>query len=235
MNTSVRQETSKENQSCEHCGRTFIRESTLLKHLCEQKRRWLDKDRLSNRIGYNSWKNYYNTHHPNKKNTTYKDFINSSYYGAFLKFGIYCSDINAINPGAYAEYLLKQRTPIDNWASDKSYTGYLIDYLKTEDSLDAVTRTLDALIKLSKDENIQLCDVFKFVNSNKLCYLITMGKLSPWVLYQSSTGVEFLSKLNQNQTNLVFEYIDPEKWNIKFKRENEKVIYIKEILNKIPL
>ena len=37
---------------CEFCNRKFVREKTLLTHICETKNRWLDKDKISNRSGF---------------------------------------------------------------------------------------------------------------------------------------------------------------------------------------
>ena len=235
MNMIVKQESNIEQRKCDHCNRVFVRESTLLKHICEQKRRWLDKDKLSNRIAYSAWKQYYQQHHPNKRSLEYKDFITNSFYSAFTKFGIYCAEIHAINPGAYAIYLVKNKISIDNWASDRNYTKYLIEYMRLENHLDAVKRSLECLVDIANDENIQLSDVFKFINGNKLCYMLASGKISPWVLYHSKTGVEFLSKLDQSQVSLVMDYIDPEKWNIKFKRDAENVSEVKALLQSIPL
>lgn len=220
---------------CDHCNREFVRPSTLLKHICEQKRRYLDRDRPSNRMGYLAWKQYYQLHHPNKKNLEYNHFMNSSYYSAFVKFGTYCSDIKAINSNAFALYLVKNRIPIDNWASDVSYTKYLIEYLKYENCMDAVKRSIENLLDIANDQNVNLSDVFRYINSNKICHMIATGKVSPWVVYQSSTGKDFLSKLDTTQTTMIFEYIDPERWNIKFKREPENVDEVKILLKSIPL
>lgn len=220
---------------CEHCNREFVRPSTFLKHICEQKRRYLDRDRPSNRMGYIAWKQYYQQHHPNKKGVAYTDFMNSSYYTAFVKFGTYCTDIKAINSSAFAIYLVKNRIPIDNWASDSSYTKYLVEYLKYESCMDATQRSIENLLNVANDENINLSDVFKYVNSNKICHMITNGHISPWVVYQSSSGKDFLSKLDYSQTNLIFEYINPERWNIKFKREPENVNEVCKLLKNIPL
>lgn len=220
---------------CDHCNRQFVRPSTFLKHMCEQKRRYLDRDRPSNRIGYLAWKQYYQQHHPNKKKLDYSDFMNSSYYSAFVKFGSYCYAVKAINSNAFSLYLVKNRIPIDNWASDRSYTKYLVEYLKYENCMDAVKRSIENLLDIANDQNVNLSDVFRYVNSNKICHLITTGKISPWVVYQSNTGKDFLSKLDTSQTTMIFEYIDPERWNIKFKRESENVDEVKILLKSIPL
>lgn len=224
-----------QGNSCEHCGRVFIRETTLFKHLCEQKRRWLDRDRPANRIGYNAWKYYFNTQHPNKKKTEYKDFINNNYYTAFIKFGGYCADISAINTAAYVDWLVKNRIALDSWATDSVYTKYLVEYLRSEDCMDAVRRTIANLLDISSSENIRIEDVFRYTNTNRICHLITAGRISPWVLYHSKSGIQFLDKLDNSQANLVFEYIDPQRWSIKFMREVENVAQVKALMDTIKL
>lgn len=220
---------------CEHCLRGFSRESSFFKHICEQKRRWLDREKPGNRIGYLAWKNYFNRHHPGKKNTEYSDFYRSNYYTAFVKFGNYCVGVNAINPGAYSTWLVANKVPIDNWSTDSQYTPYLVEYLRTEDHLDAVRRTLDVLLDQCSGEGLRIEDVFKYLNTNKILQLITAGRVSPWVLYQCNSGIEWLAKLDRDQTALIFDYINPERWNIKFRREQEAVATVKNLLKELGL
>ena len=75
-----------ENQ-CEFCKKVFKRESSIVNHTCEGKRRWLDKDLQSNRIGFQTWLVFYEKNTMAKKPRTYNDFIKSPYYLAFVKFG----------------------------------------------------------------------------------------------------------------------------------------------------
>ena len=44
---------------CEFCNREFVRERTLLSHICEQKQRWLNRDIKGNRLGFQSWLQFY--------------------------------------------------------------------------------------------------------------------------------------------------------------------------------
>jgi len=119
------------NFGCEFCNRTFVRESTMLKHICEYKHRWLERDRRGNQIGFQSFVQFYKKHSTAKKEKTYEEFIKSAYYTAFVKFGNYCLEINALNVPRLVEYYLKENIKIDNWTSDLNYNSYLIDYLKT--------------------------------------------------------------------------------------------------------
>jgi hypothetical protein len=232
MKEKVETEQSEEYR-CEHCKRNFVKPGNLLKHLCEQKRRWQDKDKPASRIAYEAWLKFYKTIQPFKKKKEYIDFISSAYYVGFVKFGLYCVEASVVDPLGYVNQLLKENTPLDNWNSDKVYTKYLILHLRSEDGMLAVKRSVDNMLTLSENENLQLRDVFKYVNINKLCYHIVNGKISPWMVYQSKTGVEFLSRLNDDQRNLIYPYIDPERWNIKFKRDNEETKMINSVIAQI--
>ena len=221
--------------TCEHCNRTFVRNSTLLKHLCEQKRRWQDRERPGNRIGFHAWIEFYATCQPSKKKRDLTAFISSPYYSAFVKFGNYCCDINVVNTSEYVKYLLKSNISIDNWASDQVYSRYLIDYLKTEDAFDAIKRSVQTLLTIANEENIQLRDVLRYYHKNRLCHKITTGHISPWLLYFSDSGNEFLNSINVDQRTLIWEYIDTERWNIKFKRNADVVSEVKTLLERAGL
>lgn len=216
--------------SCEFCNRSFVRESTLMKHLCEYKHRWMNKDAHGNRIGFQAWMWFYTKNSPNTKKRTYTDFIKSSYYTAFVKFGNYCVDVNAINISRYVDWLLKNQISIDSWNTDISYTKFIISHLKDEDPLDAIARSIETTIGLAETEKIQTKDCLRYGNKNRVCYAITAGKISPWMLYQSESGKEFLDKLDESQVKLIIDYIQPEQWAIKFKRDENIVPQVQELL-----
>jgi hypothetical protein len=220
-----------EKHSCEFCNREFIRESTMMKHICENKRRWQDKDQQGNRIGFQCWLQFYVKNTATKKQRTYLDFIKSSYYLVFVKFGHYCVSINALNIMRYADWLMKNKIKIDSWCSDTNYNKFLIEYLKDEDPLDAIARSIETTIELAKVENVQSMDCLRYCNRNKICYAITNGKISPWMLYQSVSGVNFLEGLDVTQQKMILDYINPEQWAVKFKRDGSKVSEVKELLN----
>jgi hypothetical protein len=202
----------------------------MIKHLCENKRRWQDKDQPGNRIGFQSWLNFYTKNTGTKKKKTYTDFTKSAYYIAFVKFGHYCVDLKCINVTRYADWLLKNQIKIDSWCSDKNYTSFLIEYLRTEDHMDAIARSIETTIDLSKDAGIATKDCLRYANKNRIAYAITTGKISPWMLYQSESGVKFLEELDESQQKMIIDYINPEQWAIKFRRNTELVTQAKELL-----
>lgn len=225
----MKENTETTDLRCDFCNHVFVRETSLVKHLCEKKRRWQEKDNKANVIAFNSWHRFYEKN-TNKKKNTYKDFINSSYYSAFVKFGSYCVSVNCININRYVDYLLDNKISIDHWNKDKHYTNYLIDLLKSEDAYDAVKRSVETLLDLAAHFDIPHKDVLRYGNKNKICYEITKAKISPWVLYQSASGQEFLGNLDTTQEKMIFDYINPEYWAIKFKKDTKLVMDIKKLL-----
>lgn len=230
-NTKETEETNKKHR-CEFCNAEFVRESTLMTHLCENKRRWMNKDLQGNRIAYQAWTEFYKKNTTNKKKKTYEDFIKSAYYTAFVKFGNYCVDISAINVSRFADWLVKNQIRIDTWTQDSNYTKYLIEYLKTEDPLDAIARSIETTIQLAEKETIQSKDYLRYGNKNKICHAITTGRISPWMIFQSHSGVEFMESLDPTQVKMVIDYIDPEQWALKFHRQSENVRTVNELLKK---
>lgn len=232
LSTKKTEETNKTAKfSCEFCKREFVRESTVLKHICEYKHRWLEKDRQGNRIGYQAFIQFYKKNSAAKKERTYEEFIKSAYYIAFVKFGSYCAEINAISVPRFLDWLVKNQIKIDTWTSDSVYTNFLIEFLRTEDSMDAIARSVKTILELADREHVQGKDYFRYGNKNNICYAVTTGKISPWILYHSESGKKFLDTLDETQIKMVIEYINPELWAIKFKRNPDQVTEVKKLLD----
>jgi hypothetical protein len=216
---------------CDFCKATFLREKTTLSHICEGKHRWLERDRQGNRIGFQAWLQFYKKNMAGNKNRTYEEFIKNAYYTAFAKFGLYCVGVNCINVGRFSDWLLKNQIKIDNWCQDSNYTKFLCEYIRSEDPVDAITRSIKTTMLNAEEEHIQSRDYLRYGNTNKICLDVTRGKISPWMLYQSDSGVACLSSMRSDQQGMIIDYINPELWKIKFNREPENVKQVKELLN----
>jgi mono/diheme cytochrome c family protein len=96
--------------------------------------------------------------------------------------------------------------------------------------MDAIARSLETLINMSPTEKISTKDILRYGNRNRICYAITTGKISPWMLYQSESGKQFLDELDETQVKMIVDYINPELWAVKFKRNPEVVKQVKELL-----
>ena len=61
-------------------------------------------------------------------------------------------------------------------------------------------------------------------------YAITTGRLSPWVIYNSESGQQFLADANEEQLAMIWPYINADVWHKKFSDYPADHEYAKEIL-----
>jgi hypothetical protein len=217
---------------CEYCKKTFARENSIEVHMCEPKRRRLNRDDPGVRIGFQAYIKFYEQAQGSARLKTYEDFCDSSYYLAFVKFGRYCVGARTVNPGQFMNWLLKNQKKIDRWASDQLYTEYLIWYLTVEAIDDALTRAMEYAIDWAEKNNYPSQDCVRYGNANATCYAITTGRLSPWVIYNSESGQKFLAEANEEQIAMIWSYINVDVWNKKFADYPADQEYVKDILNK---
>jgi hypothetical protein len=70
----------------------------------------------------------------------------------------------------------------------------------------------------------------RYGNTNVLCYAITAGRISPWVIYNSESGQKFLGELDATQISMIWPYIDSEAWQKRFHDRPQDQAYAKNIL-----
>lgn len=215
---------------CTFCNKEFVRETSLETHMCEPRRRYREQGESGVRLGFQAYVKFYESAQRSGKIKTFDDFATSAYYKAFVKFGRYCVETKAIAPGRFMDWLLKNNKKIDNWCSDKIYTEYLLDYLKIEAVDDALTRAIEYGIGWQEKTGHPAHDCLRYGNTNAVCYAVTAGRISPWVIYNSESGQKFLSELTQEQVAMIWPYIDSDAWQKKFKEYSEDRMYAKEIL-----
>ena len=94
---------------CNYCGSGYVREKTLAAHMCEKKRRALQKDEKRVRYGFYAFGRFYKLSAGNKKEKTYEEFCASPYYNAFVKFGSFLNNVKPLYPEKYIDYVAWRR------------------------------------------------------------------------------------------------------------------------------
>ena len=223
---------------CQYCKKSFTKESTLAAHMCEPKRRHQNQTDPDVQMGFKAYLRFYEITQGSAKLKTYEDFAGSSYYSAFVKFGRHCRGIRCVNFSSYTDWLLKNNKKLDQWCKDAFYVEWLQQYMRKESVDDAVERAFKEMqdatevdINLHKDFK----NYFKYGGRNRICHHIANGRISPWIIYNCDTGVEFLSDLNEEQLTIIMPWIDPDFWQQKFRDYVADVEYIKNILKEAGL
>jgi hypothetical protein len=221
---------------CKYCEKEFRRDSTLFAHMCEQKRRWQQEKETGVQFGLRSYLQFYEITQGSAKLKSYEDFVASPYYNAFVRYGRYLVDIRAINSNSFTAWLLKNNKKLDNWCKDSFYEEWLHEYLKKESVQDALERGLKEMEDYARNSSIaDFSHYFKYGNDSRICHHIATGRISPWVVYNCDSGVEWLGNLNEELVNLVMHWIDPDFWNRKFKDYTADTEWCKHILKQAGL
>jgi len=223
---------SSPSYNCKYCSKSFSKESTLLVHVCERKRRARQEKEPGVQFGLRAWLRFYEITQGSAKLKTYDEFAESSFYNAFVKFGRHIVAINAINPAAFIDFVIKENKKVDHWTKDVIYEEYLFGYLRKEHVQDAFERALLTMQKWADENNSQFNHYFLYAAPGVICRDISNGRISPWIIYNSASGQEFLGKVNEEQLQIIYPYIDPEFWNRKFKDYMGDTEWMKDALEK---
>ena len=199
-------------------------------HVCEPKRRHQERDEVGVQIGLQSYLRFYEITQGSARLKTFDDFVKSPYYRAFVRYGRYCVGIRAINIPRYTEWLLKHNKKIDHWCRDSLYCEYLAEYIRQEAVSDALARTLEQGIAWSEETGNPDRDYLRYGNSNAVCYAVTTGRVSPWVLYNCVSGQEFLASINPEQLAMIWPMIDADFWQRKMRDYVADAEYAKTML-----
>lgn len=215
--------------NCAHCGKSFMKERTLYAHMCEPKRRAMQRDEKRVQTGYMTFNRFYQITQGAKKDKTYEEFCHSAYYNAFVKFGSFINNVNPLYPDKFIDWTIKSGVKLDHWCRDELYENYLYETIKTEPVENAVQRTIQHMMDWGDSSQAEFSHYFRYVNLNRAVHDIRNGKITPWILLNTKTGKEMLNKFNDEQLDLIAPALDIPYWLKKFKSYPADVALVKEI------
>ena len=215
---------------CVHCSKSFMKEKTLVAHMCERKRRALQETEKRVQAGFMAYNRFYQLTQGNKVPKNYDHFCNSAYYNAFVKFGSFVNNVNPLYPTKFIDFVIKSGVKLDHWCRDELYEQYLFEMLKVEPVESAVQRTLQTMMEWGDEHNANFAHYFNYVSLNKAVYDIVNGKISCWVLLNCVSGKDMAGKMNDEQLSMIAPAFDIKYWLKKFKEFPADVALVKEIL-----
>lgn len=215
--------------NCVHCGKSFMKEKTLIAHMCEQKRRVLQKDEKRVQTGFFAYNRFYQLTQNAKKQKSYSDFCKSAYYNAFVKFGSFINNVEPLYPERFIDFVIKSGVKLDHWCRDELYDKYLTDLVKVEPVESAIQRSLQYMMEWGDENNANFAHYFRYVNLNRAVHHIREGKVSPWMVMNTASGVELLKKFSDEQLELVNQTLDIPFWAKKIRDNPADVALVKEV------
>lgn len=219
-----------DSNECQFCNKRFVKPSTLFSHVCEQKRRHLQKDEKSARLGYDAFNRFFKLSQNNKGDKTYAEFAKSPYYNAFVKFGSYISNVAPLYPDHYIDWVIRSGVKLDHWCKDALYEKYVLELIHTEPVEVAVERSVTHMQQWADAHASSWNLYFKDVSPSRAMFDVKDGKVSPWLLLNSTTGKALLNRMDDHQLNAVSAVIDPQVWVKRFKADKNDLALVRAIV-----
>jgi hypothetical protein len=224
----------KDQLKCKWCDKVFRKESTLVAHMCEPKRRILSESDRPNRIGYHAWLTFRKLMTPNAKKTpTYEDFSKNKYYTTFVKLGRRIVDINIPEPDNFIKYLIMNSVKFSNWGKDWVYEMYIRELTKKETVQRAAERTVLLMQQWGMDQDQDWKLFWDDVSTTQALHWIRTGRLSPWVLLGTEQGKSLLGRFDEKQLQDATGYIEIDPWRIRIARNKEDCKWMQQVFDQV--
>jgi hypothetical protein len=195
----------------------------------------MDKDSAGCRFGFRAYQRFYEISANSKKPKSVDEFINSTYYIDFVKFGNHLALLKPLYIEQYIDFVIKNGVKLKDWTKDFVYDVYIVDIVKKEPPVSAVERTITGIMEWCSTNGTQFSDFFSSISANEAAYLIKTGKISPWVLYLSSNSEALMNRFNDDHSKMIGDIIDPGFWMKKFKKNDDDVEFIRNLLEQAAL
>ena len=215
---------------CEYCGAGFMREKTLAVHMCEPKRRFLQRSEKRVQLGLYAFNQFYKLSAGAKKDKTHDEFDKSPYYNAFVKFGSFVNNVRPLYPEKYVDYVVTSGVKLDHWCREEMYEKYALELIKKEGVQTALERSIMTMMDWADENNSVWNHYFNYVSLNRAIYHIKDGKISPWLILNCKSGKDMMNKFNDEQLEIIFNIMDPQHWARRFKRQTNDVDTVKEVV-----
>jgi len=217
---------------CEYCGKEFSKERTIAAHMCRNKKRWLQKDKQHVKLGLKLFNDWYHIAMGFTGHKDYATFMKSTYYGAFVRFGLYVLETRILAPDRYLRWLIEQQTAVDSWCKDTIYNKYLAQQSQKETAERALERFVIHADSWSTRTGNHWSQYWDMVAPYALVSDIKMGKISPWLFLGYEPAKTRLNSLPNELLNDIANTIDLEFWQRKIKVNQPTIQWISDILDK---
>ncbi|NBR60142.1 MAG: hypothetical protein EBT86_00560 [Actinobacteria bacterium] len=152
---------------------------------------------------------------------TYEEFSQSPYYTAFVKFGSFLHNVNPLYPEKFIDYIVTSGVKLDHWCRESLYYDYVIHLIKNESVETALQRSISTMMDWADSHNSIWNHYLHYVSSNRVTFDIKDGKISPWILLNSTSGKTLLNQLTDEQLSSIGPIIDLPFWTNKFRSNKD--------------
>jgi hypothetical protein len=190
----------------------------------------LDKDSVASRMGLQLYGRFYELNTAQKNSKTIDEFINSKYYTAFIKFARRLMDLRPVDQSRFVDYVFRNGIKDRDWCKDTVYEAYIVDLLSKEPASRGLERSINTMNEWGEKYDLPFNEFFIHVAPAEATHLVKMGKISPWVLYLSTTSDHLWDRLSDEQADIISSVINPKIWKAKFELKKDDCSFTRGIL-----
>lgn len=219
-----------EKFDCGFCHRSFSRESLLINHMCEAKRRWMQKDERHAQMAFYAWRRWHQIAKTARSKFTEDDFIKSQEYIQFVKFGRHIINVNLINPNMFIDFVIKHSLKLKDWTKDSVYELYTQQLCNTEDIETALERFVKLAMDWAEETDNEWNEFFIYISPSRAVHWIRTGRISPWVFLNAESYKQLYSRMDEEQRMRVESFVDLKRWKIKLTKQAKDAKVVQDIL-----
>ena len=139
------------NHTSVNTAEQVLIEKNFILHVCEKKRRHLQKGKTCP-LGYYAFTRFYKLSAGTKTDKTYEQFCDSPTYNAFVKFGSWVNNVKSLYTERYIDWVVTSGVKLDHWCRDELYEKYVNEFVLKESMETAVERTIQTMMDCPEKE-----------------------------------------------------------------------------------
>jgi hypothetical protein len=149
-----------------------------------------------------------------------------------MKLAKHIIDLNLDKPEEFVKFILKNSVKIDDWCKAVVYETYVKDRTKKETVERAIERSVLNMKAWAEKTGFSWENYFQQVSTPEAVQDIRMGRISPWCTFATDQGSRLIDRFEPGQIQQLIEYIEPQSWRVKVKRQQQDADWVQEIFNK---
>lgn len=224
--------TVKRKFRCAFCEKVFTRKSWYEKHMCDKKKRFLDRNNI-NKIKahrlFNHWQRRTGLLRRGKEKT-FEEFCKSPYYNTFVNLVEFTNREYVVSSFKYIDWLVEHNVPEKKWFNERGLEKYR-DYLRKAEDPEYQAKTSCQNIEVwCEDNDVPIVEFFSRIQPGQALNMVRENKLSPWVLFSYNQCLEELtSRFDGEVLFTLNEHINVSYWLDKVQRNRESSLLVDKL------
>ncbi len=219
---------------CKFCGTRFKLENRFMAHRCKAMAR---DEQIRTPLGQSAWSYYQKWMKAYRRAVpSIETFLTSNFYTTFIKFAKFARKVGLPDVDSFIWYMQEKDIPPVIWVNNEIYSSYIEFIDKRSDPNKQALQTIEYLFKIADEFQVDVAEVFSYLEPNDVILMLHRRQLSPWILLHSQKFKEFLINKTTDQEKIALEaIIRPDYWAEKKIQNPDIVVQMKKYVRELDL